>query len=96
MTKRPVARIATLATAVPDLVIDQAEIFDKVFRDLFKEVPSAESIFRNSGIRKRHWFCATTAPRSTTPNSPTSNGRPRTSRRGWATASPRPGPGRLT
>ncbi len=57
MAERQVPRIATLATAVPDLIIDQAEIFEKVFRYVFEGVPSAESIFRNAGIRKRHWFC---------------------------------------
>jgi predicted naringenin-chalcone synthase len=57
MVHRPVPRVATLATAVPDLIIDQTETFEKVFRHLFADVPSAESIFRNAGIRKRHWYC---------------------------------------
>jgi predicted naringenin-chalcone synthase len=59
--ERTIPRIATLATAVPDRTIDQMEIFDKVFRHLFAEIPAAESIFQNSGIRKRHWYCDPTA-----------------------------------
>ena len=57
MSERLVPRFASLAFAVPDLIIDQTETFQKVFRHLFAEVPSAESIFRNAGIRKRHWYC---------------------------------------
>jgi predicted naringenin-chalcone synthase len=57
VSKGPFPRIATLATAVPDLIIDQTETFEKVFRHLFVDVPSARSIFQNAGIRKRHWFC---------------------------------------
>ena len=57
MSKCSAVRIANLAFAVPDLIIDQTETFEKVFRHLFAEVPSAPSIFRNAGIRKRHWYC---------------------------------------
>jgi len=57
LSQQRVPRIATLAYAVPDRIIDQVETFDKVFRHLFAEVPTAESIFRNAGIRKRHWYC---------------------------------------
>ncbi len=56
MPSKTYPRIVALATAAPDYAPDQSVIFDKVFRSRFGNVPGAERIFCNVGVRARHAF----------------------------------------
>lgn len=49
-------RIVALATTAPDYAPEQSVIFDKVFRSKFGDVPRAEEIFCNVGVKTRHAF----------------------------------------
>jgi predicted naringenin-chalcone synthase len=46
--------IAALEFAVPTLSYSQDELFEQTFKHLYRDIPSAERIFRNSGVKKRH------------------------------------------
>ncbi|WP_426560874.1 type III polyketide synthase [Angustibacter sp. McL0619] len=51
------AHIAAVSSALPDLVIDQREVYEDVFRAMYRGLPRAESIFLNSGVQTRRVMC---------------------------------------
>lgn len=51
---RGVARLLALRTAAPDTVVPQASAFDTYYREVYRDVPKAEEIFRGSGVTQRH------------------------------------------
>ncbi|MFC3575142.1 type III polyketide synthase [Streptomyces yaanensis] len=53
-TTRGVAKLLALRTASPETVVPQQSAFDDYYREMFKDVPKAEEIFRGSGVYQRH------------------------------------------
>ncbi len=53
-TAAPAARLLALRTAAPDNVVPQQSAFDDYYREMFRDVPKAEEIFRGAGVRTRH------------------------------------------
>ena len=45
-----------LATAVPERVVRQRDLFERVFRDFYREVPNAEQIFQAAAVETRHVY----------------------------------------
>ncbi|WP_434384158.1 type III polyketide synthase [Melittangium boletus] len=58
MTRQAPARRATLlsiASAVPPLALSQQEFFDGALKHWYKDIPHAERIVFNTGVRQRHF-----------------------------------------
>ncbi|MET7479237.1 type III polyketide synthase [Streptomyces sp. NPDC005648] len=53
-TTRGAARLLALRTAAPETVVTQRDAFEDHYREMFKDVPKAEEIFRGSGVTQRH------------------------------------------
>ncbi|MEV0578396.1 type III polyketide synthase [Streptomyces sp. NPDC050392] len=51
---RGAARLLALRTTAPENVVPQQSAFDEYYREMFRDVPKAEEIFRGSGVRSRH------------------------------------------